>query len=558
MGYWLDFYKTFYPFVPLLLVQVALFFLASFLLVNYERLSSKRGYGAAVLLLSVGVFLVWVAIFYDYTVDDAYIFLRYARNLGHGAGLTFNLDDSRPVEGYTSFLWTLVLTIPYSLRFADPVPLHFAKVIGILFGIGLIFVTTHLSARILGARVAGYIAALLTSTIPFLAFWSVGGLETSLYLFLNLLAIDVYVLEVKAARRPALSAATLFLAILARPESLLLAVALYVQYVFRETPNRGLRSALRDVRMASFLLGALLALYTVWRYRTYGLLLPNTFYAKKMSVNVYALLRRLYELSPFVVWSLPFIAVGWARLFVPSRGGSQKSLLVAPLLTALVIPFAAYREWMPGYRYELLLLPLLFVLVSDGVSELILSFRMADWRQSLPACTMFLFLYVYLFFPHYPGTERLIIHRNSVVPGMVSSMGSSNPWHPRMGLWLKKWAPEDASLAAWDVGALPYFSELPVVFDIHQEGLLDSHTTHQGYSVEYFLDQQPTFIFLQPLEQVERSKGVMLGFYNSSKFMTEYEPLFSTGRETLYVRKEANFSQEALTKAERLFPISSQ
>ena len=552
-GYWLDYLKAVYPFTPILATQLVLFLGAASLLIGFRKLSPHRWYRYAVLSLSAGMFLTWSLIFYDYTVDDAYIFLRYARNLGQGAGLTFNLDGSRPVEGYTSFLWTIILTIPYSLKFGDPLPLHFAKIIGILSGLGLLFATSHLCYQVSGSRLASHVAAILISTVPFLAFWSVGGLETPLYLFLCVLAVSIYTYEIKVGKRPLFSVLVLFMAILTRPESLLLAVVLIAQYVLIEIPQRGLMEAIRGILVGSCVLGGLLLFYTWWRYTTYGFLLPNTFYAKRTPLDVFSLFRRLYELLPFILWLLPFASFGWISLSMRDNG-THKPLLLGPLLAAGVIPFTAYREWMPGYRYELLLFPFLFVLVADAIGKVLLLFRMSDWRQNLTIFMVFMFLYAYLFLP----SERLFFHRNSVTQGMVSSMGSSNPWHPKMGLWLKKYAPEDASLAAWDMGALPYFSELPVVFDIHQEGLLDAHTTHQGYSVEYFLDQQPTFMFLQPLAQVESSKGVMLGFYNSSEFMTEYEPLFSTGRETLYVRKEVNFPQEALTEAERLFPVSSK
>ncbi|MDP6931537.1 MAG: hypothetical protein QGG40_01415, partial [Myxococcota bacterium] len=39
--------------------------------------------------------------------DDTFISLRYARNLVEGHGLVFNPGE--PVEGYTNFLWTLLL-----------------------------------------------------------------------------------------------------------------------------------------------------------------------------------------------------------------------------------------------------------------------------------------------------------------------------------------------------------------------------------------------------------------------------------------------------------------
>jgi hypothetical protein len=42
--------------------------------------------------------------------DDAYIGLRYSRNLSDGNGLVFNPNEH--VEGYTNFSWIIISTIP--------------------------------------------------------------------------------------------------------------------------------------------------------------------------------------------------------------------------------------------------------------------------------------------------------------------------------------------------------------------------------------------------------------------------------------------------------------
>jgi arabinofuranosyltransferase len=57
---------------------------------------------------------------YDYVVDDAYISFRYARNLIEGHGLVFNPGEK--VEGYTNFLWVLIIAMGMKLG-ADPVHL---------------------------------------------------------------------------------------------------------------------------------------------------------------------------------------------------------------------------------------------------------------------------------------------------------------------------------------------------------------------------------------------------------------------------------------------------
>src|SRR5437868_7084707 len=49
--------------------------------------------------------------------DDAYISFRYAKNFAEGHGLVFNIGGH--TEGYSNFLWTLIMSLPIRLR-VDP------------------------------------------------------------------------------------------------------------------------------------------------------------------------------------------------------------------------------------------------------------------------------------------------------------------------------------------------------------------------------------------------------------------------------------------------------
>ena len=66
--------------------------------------------------------------------DDAFISFRYADNLVSGHGLVWNAGER--IEGYTNFLWTLLMVVPLALKL-DPVPVSF--IVGlILFACSLI------------------------------------------------------------------------------------------------------------------------------------------------------------------------------------------------------------------------------------------------------------------------------------------------------------------------------------------------------------------------------------------------------------------------------------
>src|SRR6478736_9474678 len=60
------------------------------------------------LLLAIAALaLVLHSLAYNFVTDDAYISFVYSRNLAEHGELSFNLGH--PVEGYTNFLWTVIL-----------------------------------------------------------------------------------------------------------------------------------------------------------------------------------------------------------------------------------------------------------------------------------------------------------------------------------------------------------------------------------------------------------------------------------------------------------------
>jgi len=71
-----------------------------------EPRGGPRWPGPFLLALVVGAGIAW-AWHLRWVGDDAYISFRYARNLIEGNGLVFNPGER--VEGYTNFLWTVLM-----------------------------------------------------------------------------------------------------------------------------------------------------------------------------------------------------------------------------------------------------------------------------------------------------------------------------------------------------------------------------------------------------------------------------------------------------------------
>ncbi len=95
-------------------------------------LSSKRTllllFAVAALLLAAGLYR------YNYLPDDTFITLRYARNAIRGEGFVWNSGER--VEGYTNFLWLLIITAMGKL--GAPL-LATARFLSALFSLAILF-----------------------------------------------------------------------------------------------------------------------------------------------------------------------------------------------------------------------------------------------------------------------------------------------------------------------------------------------------------------------------------------------------------------------------------
>ena len=84
----------------------------------------------------------------DAPQDDAYITYRYAMNFANGDGFVFNVGE-KPVEGYTNFLWTLIIGLGMRAGFD---PEGFAPGLGLAATVG---VALFLAMRARGTCSAG-------------------------------------------------------------------------------------------------------------------------------------------------------------------------------------------------------------------------------------------------------------------------------------------------------------------------------------------------------------------------------------------------------------------
>src|SRR5262245_7186209 len=326
-----------------------------------ESATHTSSAGAARILLGVAVVCSvggWLT--FHFLTDDAYIAFRYASNSLAGRGLVWNPPPFRPVEGYTSLLWVLLLRAVWSWTGIEP-PAS-STVISLVFGWGTLVLGYRFVMRMrlpatLEHERLPLLAVLMLGVLSnrtFLA-WLSSGLETAMFNFL-LIWFTYEALAPAPLRRSAwwvvrLSTAA-GLAALARPDGVL-AVGCAAAILLPDAIERG---NLRRLLGAAPLLS--LPVHLLWRRATYGEWLPNTYYAKYLGPWPESGARYLASFAlEYGVWVWLAIGGVWLvvrlrtlpRPLLPSLWSARNAWLVVGMLAA---HFAYYTFWIGGDHFE--------------------------------------------------------------------------------------------------------------------------------------------------------------------------------------------------------------
>jgi hypothetical protein len=282
------------------------------------------------------------------TVDDVFIFLRYARNLAEHGRYAFNPGGPGiPVEGTSSVLWTLVLAAAWRAGWRG---LGTAKLVSLVAG-ALVPATCAVAVRraVPGRPLLAAVPALVLALDADLATWSASGMDTAVW---TLACAGIVVL----ATRPNLAAVALGALAWVRPEGPLLA-ALGVLALSRD------RKTL--VRLA-LLAAAPLAVLTLGRLAYFHAAVPNTFWAKMNAVDGKDYTGLGYVGSALTRRPLLLLVVPVAALLLRARIilGPAARLALALLAGSLLFALLAGGDWMPDRRLLVVALPLAAVVAA--------------------------------------------------------------------------------------------------------------------------------------------------------------------------------------------------
>lgn len=377
---------------------------------------------------------------FSYVPDDAFITLRYARNALRGEGFVFNAGEK--IEGYTSFLWLLILVSAGTL--GAPLIIT-SRILGLIFSVGTL-VLAGFAARAneragvgngsavrgdAGRALAVFLPPMLIAASPPFLAWCLSGTETPLFTFLLLAGCML----LRTGARDGAALVVFGLLGLVRPEGVLLYALAFVLILARSPNKTGIAVAGLGTAAVFY------APYLIWKWRYFGALIPNALYANAGPPGL-TIRNGARYLFGFILSYGYLLAVG---LFLLQGTGGKRERLVAPLLlvaalwcTVLVLG----GDWLPHYRLLLPTLPLIMIIASEGVR--------AAARGARLSALAFMFVFLAMV-PGAVGYNAFLAERVTVRAFAL------------LGQRLRDILPPGTSIACGSPGAIGYYTDMRVI-----------------------------------------------------------------------------------------------
>jgi arabinofuranosyltransferase len=406
--------------------------------------------GAVLFSVAGHLFLFWLsAQIFSFTIDDAYITFRYSKNLAAGFGPTYN-PGMPPVEGYTTFLWMLLMTVPH---FIGVNVATFSKIIGILLTCGTFLLIALLTFTLtrqftLKARLFfGVFATFLLAMLPITSIHAVAGMETSLFIFL--IALMVYMVTVgilDGSRLLFWSPLVGLLIGMTRPEGNAIVLLLLACGWFFSAPS--LRKRLLWFSLGLYVLPG--ALYFLWRYQYYHLLFPMPFYMKVLHGSGLA---GAGEVGTYLLYLLPSISVLLLAAILRMR--KEYLAVLTPVVFLLIFYLFPVHAMGFNWRFIYPATPFIGILVAIGGITIfdLLREKIQSTKPWEPILLASLFL---ISLGNLNGLDGTIQSQNFYAAGISS--------YKAFGTLLSAYNNQhEMTIAIGDAGTVPYYSDWQVI-----------------------------------------------------------------------------------------------
>lgn len=396
--------------------------------------------------------------------DDAMIGMQYARNLADGLGLVWNAGQR--VEGYTNFLWTMMMAAIHLLRIpssSTSLPVLLIALLLSACAVPTLVLYVRQGGGTVWATGTAIAAFALNSNV---AEWSTSGLETPLLTLGVTLTLGRVLQEAKTGRPRLLTYVLMGMLGLVRADGVVLTAGLAAIGL---TLNRDRLTTLGYVGVAI----GLPLLHVGWRAWYYGEFVPNTAILKTEGWPG--------RYASGAAYVFGFARAYWLAILLVVAGllrYRDRTLRASLFLCALWIAYVGYSggDVFGGNRVLVPILPLLIC------SAVIVANRVVNEPGSRTIAAMAVLIVSMPFLPlSYPWLAR-------------PDLGAQG--NLEIGLLLRQNVSASTVVADFWAGAVPYFSELPAVdllgkadayiahLPAHPDGALPGHNK---YDFDYSL-----------------------------------------------------------------------
>jgi arabinofuranosyltransferase len=471
-------------------------------------------------------FLIYalLAIYFNWTSDDAFISFRYAKNLAEGEGLRYNIGEDPPVEGYSNFLWVLLMA---PLELIGIAPSIASRIISFLCGMVLLWrLIRFLSVKLSIAKPEVVAAAVFFATLPPMLIWATSGLATMPFTLLLFLAFEALLANPDNINAR-LGAVSCSLLILLRAEGfawVIVCVAIAALAALVQKNRRALKPLLICGAISLVILIALI----VFRVIYFHDFLPNTVYAKAtMSPTI--LLRGVNYTISFFLYFPHLVLIALAAI---PAAGDGKTRYIALHALLLILAATAYSilvggDFMAMGRFFVPVMPFFAVLFAVVLSRVTRPAVAAPLLFAVAVAVSLLPLFNVTIVPrsaidrfHFRWTLRVENSRSEIEQWRFM-VRNGEGW-ARIGKAMKRYTNEGESYVATAIGAVGYYSGL-YIYD--SCGLVDRDVGRRvieadvrvspGHDkfvpVNYFLKYHPTYISasIEDGEGVERMRSIL-------------------------------------------------
>lgn len=517
--------------------------------------SRRVALGAAA--LAVAILAAWLgrAWLRTLTFDDAYMFYRYALNIRHGLGISWN-PDGVPTYGMTSLPWVFVVlpltTLPLTAGHALQLASWLVGVIAI--GAMAACVVHHAKSEWLRMPALTFaVIALPLGMNPVFAFHLTTGMDTVLSLLANATLIGgiLRYLERPALGRASVVGVLAFAAVLARPDNGVCALGSACLGWLTIRENRRWRDLAALCAIPVALIGAELLICKAY----FRVPLPLGFYAK--SLHSYAGFQNGENAVEYA-----YLAASVVVPFLGALGATIKRREL-PLAAAFLLPVVvtvAYlltvRQVMGfGGRYYVPLIPYAIIPALLSVDA-----ALADGRRPLRRLGAGVAVAVAILLATRPielGWERQyrawVMPKPIPVPALPGVTRDPLPpydWIRQPGIiQIVAGLPPGAVVAASEVGYLGARSPRATIIDL--VGLNDTGIGTRGFSMDGLLARNPDLIWLPQ----EHYTGLLATLFGDPRLLERYIVIAHVFNFGIAIRCDSSLRQDIESGLRATWPI---